>query len=48
MYTFDIASCGLMCVSNFIKTGTGVQEVLRFCLKNLRGCSVGITDEKDL
>jgi hypothetical protein len=33
---------------SFIKIGAGVQAILRFCLSNLRGCSVGITDERDL
>jgi hypothetical protein len=26
-----------------MKIGAGVQAVLRFCLRNLRGCNVGIT-----
>jgi hypothetical protein len=29
-----------------MKIGTGVQAILKFCLRNLRGCNVGITDEK--
>jgi hypothetical protein len=31
-------------ILRFMKTGTGVQEILRFCLINLRGSNVGITD----
>jgi hypothetical protein len=32
---------------SFKKTGTDVQAILRFCLKNnLRGCNVSITDCK--
>jgi hypothetical protein len=31
-----------------MKTGTGVQAILRFSLSNLKGCSVGITDGRDL
>jgi hypothetical protein len=27
--------------------GTGVQAILRFCLSNLNGCDVGITDGTD-
>jgi hypothetical protein len=42
-YAVDISSFLL-----FMKIGTGVQAVLRFCLRNLRGCNVGITDGKDL
>jgi hypothetical protein len=32
----------------FLKIGTGVKAILKFCLNNLRGCSVGLTDERDL
>jgi hypothetical protein len=35
-------------VSSFIKIGTVVQAILRFCLNNLRGCNVGITEKRDL
>jgi hypothetical protein len=28
----------------FIKIGAGVEAVLRFCLRNVRGCNGGITD----
>jgi hypothetical protein len=27
-----------------MNVGTGVQAILRICLRNLRGCNVGITD----
>jgi hypothetical protein len=30
-----------------MKIGTGVQAILRFVLRNLRVCNVGITDGKD-
>jgi hypothetical protein len=30
-----------------MKIGTGVQAILRFCLRNFRGRNVGITDERD-
>jgi hypothetical protein len=29
-----------------MKIGTGVQELLRFCLSSLKGCNVGITEWK--
>jgi hypothetical protein len=48
MYAFEMASCGIMYLPSFMKIATGVQAILRFCLRNLRGCNVGITDEKDL
>jgi hypothetical protein len=46
-YAVEIASCGTICVSGFMKIGTGVQAILRFCLRNLRSCSVNITDGRD-
>jgi hypothetical protein len=33
---------------SFVKIDIGVQEILRFCLSNLNGCNVGITDGRDL
>jgi hypothetical protein len=35
-------------ITSLMKIGTGVQTILRSCLRNLRGCSVGITDGRDL
>jgi hypothetical protein len=35
-------------ISTFMKIGTGVQAILRFSLRNLRGCNVGITDGRDI
>jgi hypothetical protein len=29
-----------------MKIGTDIQEILRFCLRNLKGCNVGVTDEQ--
>jgi hypothetical protein len=37
----EIASGGM-------KTGRGLQAILRFRLRNLRGCNVGITEGSDL
>jgi hypothetical protein len=31
-----------------MKIGTGIQAMLRLCLRNLRGFNVGISDGKDL
>jgi hypothetical protein len=33
-------------ITSFMKIGAGIQAVLKFCLRNLRGCNVGITDGK--
>jgi hypothetical protein len=35
-------------IPSFMKTGEGVQAILRFCLGNSRGCNVGVTDGKYL
>jgi hypothetical protein len=40
--------CVVEMSSCYMKTDTGVQAVLRFCLRNLRGCNVRITDGRDL
>jgi hypothetical protein len=40
-----MASCGMINILSFMKAGVGVQAILRFYLRNLRGCNVDITDE---
>jgi hypothetical protein len=47
-YAVEMASCGTIYLTSFMKTGTGVQAILRVCLRNLRGCNVGNTDGRDL
>jgi hypothetical protein len=37
-----------ICTKSFVNTGTGVQAILRFYLRNLRGRNVGITDWQDI
>jgi hypothetical protein len=34
-------------IPSFTKIGTGVQEILRFNLDNLKGCHVGISEVMD-
>jgi hypothetical protein len=34
-------------VPSFMKIGTGVQAILRFGLRNFRGCNVGFTDGRE-
>jgi hypothetical protein len=34
--------------TGFMKIGTGAQAILRFYLRNLRDCNVGITGGRDL
>jgi hypothetical protein len=33
---------------SFVKTGAGLQAILRFCFSNLNGFNIGITDGKEL
>jgi hypothetical protein len=40
MYAVEMASCGVICVPSFMKIGTGIQTILRFCLSKLKGYSV--------
>jgi hypothetical protein len=40
----EMASCGMIHIPSFMKIGTGVRAILRFCLGNLRDCNVAITD----
>jgi hypothetical protein len=42
-YGVEMASCGMIYMARFVKIGTDVQTILRFCLGSLRGCNVGIT-----
>jgi hypothetical protein len=47
-YAVEIASYGMIYLLSFRKTGAGIQAILRFCLRNLRGCNIGITDGRNL
>jgi hypothetical protein len=44
----EIASGGMIYIPSFMKVGTGIQVILRFCLNNLICCNVGITAGRDL
>jgi hypothetical protein len=44
----DMTSCGMIYIPSFIKIGTGLKEILKFCLGNFRGCVVGSRDGMDL
>jgi hypothetical protein len=46
--TVETRSGGKIYGPSFMKIGTDVQAMLRFCLRNLRGCNIGITDGKEL
>jgi hypothetical protein len=47
-YAIEMASCGMMYKPSFMKTDKGVQAILKFCLNNLNGCKVGVTDGRNL
>jgi hypothetical protein len=40
----EMASSVLIYLPSFMKSGRGVQAILKCCLRNFLGCSVGITD----
>jgi uncharacterized protein YraI len=44
MHAVETASCDMTNIPSLMKIGAGVQAILRFCLKNFRGCNVGIID----
>jgi uncharacterized protein YraI len=48
MYAVEMASCGMAYIPSFMKIAIGVQAILRFCLRYLKGCNVDITDGRDL
>jgi hypothetical protein len=47
-HTVEMASGGMIYIPSFMNTGRGVEAILRFCLRDCRGCNVGISDGKDL
>jgi hypothetical protein len=46
--TLEMGSGGMIYTTSIRQTGTGVEGILRFCLSNMKGCSVASTDGKDL
>jgi hypothetical protein len=47
-YAIGMASCGMIYIPSSMKIGTGIEAILRFGLRNLRGGNGDITDGKDL
>jgi hypothetical protein len=43
-----MASGGKIYVPSFMKFGSSVEAILRLYIRNLRGCNVGVTVERDL
>jgi hypothetical protein len=48
MYAIEMASSGMIYLPSFMKTGTGIQAILIFCLRNLRGWNVCIIHGREL
>jgi hypothetical protein len=44
IYAVDMASCGMIYLPGFMKIAAGVKAILRFWLRNLKGCNADITD----
>jgi hypothetical protein len=44
----EMGSGALIHIISFMKIGTGVQTILKFCPSNFKGCNAGITDRRDL
>jgi hypothetical protein len=47
-YAAVIDSRGMIYISSCMKTGAGIQALLRFSFSNLRSCNDGITEGRDL
>jgi hypothetical protein len=47
MYAIDMSSYGMIFFPSFMKTGKGIEGIVRFCFINLEGSNVGITDGRD-
>jgi hypothetical protein len=43
-YTVEMASGGMKYTQSFTMISLGIQVILRLSFQNMRGCSVGITD----
>jgi hypothetical protein len=43
MYATEVGSGSIINIRDFMKICTDIQAILRFGLRNLRGCTVGIT-----
>jgi hypothetical protein len=47
-YTVEMTLCGVIYIPSFMKTGIGVQTILRFFIRNLRGYNFGISEGRIL
>jgi hypothetical protein len=44
----EMDSGGMIYTEHFMKIGIGIEALLRSCLSKLKGCNVGITDDRDV
>jgi hypothetical protein len=44
-YPIETVSYGMICIPSLMNIDTGVQAIIRFYFRNLRGCNIGITNE---
>jgi hypothetical protein len=42
-----MSSGGMVYIPSLMKIGKGAEGILRFCISNLKGCNVGITEGQD-
>jgi hypothetical protein len=47
-YIVELASDGMIYIPSFMKIGTDIEGILRFCFSNLKGCNIGVTDGSNL
>jgi hypothetical protein len=47
-YTVEMCPEGTIYIQSFMKIGTGIQAILKFCLSNLNVRTVAITHGRDL
>jgi hypothetical protein len=48
MYAVKMPSCGKIVLPSFVEICAAVQAILRFCLRNFKGCSVGTIEVREL
>jgi hypothetical protein len=46
-YAIKMMLSGMIYVPSFIKIGTGVEAILRYNIRNLRGCNASIDAGRD-
>jgi hypothetical protein len=44
MHAVEMASCGIIYLPSIMKIRTGIQAILRLCLRNMRGGNVVINN----